>query len=419
MLLAGHHATTCAFRARLLHMGKAGKQAYSRNQEWSDSSWSASPSWSVWPGAWPKKGSGQPDAKGKGKGKSKFPTYDGDWDVSVDSIEVIEERRFATAAQPSMAAVMQQTANVLRKAEGKVARIRKELAKKEAKWRSYQAALKASYMQEKQRSARDQQRLQTELTTAFEEQEEAYQLAQRTSQGCSTSAMQVEDNTWEELGELTQPQTVRQDLQSLHLELQELMKRQEAVLGAGPKAAVVPPGLGSQEPAPAVGMPTALPAPAYTNISPMRTVDSSLGVAGAAPHVATEEIQTKLPTSYGPAPPTTDRRSSPLHPGQKLKQRAPGTGEPPRIPIKATQLAPPGTDTHGSLGDKLDVRRAMRPFTLPEKPNSLPSQGGSEEDRQREIQQAAAAALLNDDLSVDEEGPGNSPGHSPGFGELG
>ncbi|CAE7883540.1 hypothetical protein AK812_SmicGene281 [Symbiodinium microadriaticum] len=383
-------------------MGKAGKQAYSRNQEWSDSSWSASPSWSVWPGAWPKKGSGQPDAKGKGKGKSKFPTYDGDWDVSVDPIEVIEERRFATAAQPSMAAVMQQTANVLRKAEGKVARIRKELAKKEAKWRSYQAALKASYVQEKQRSAGDQQRLQTELATALEEQEEAYQLAQRTSQGCSTSAMQVEDNTWEELGELTQPQTVRQDLQSLHLELQELMKRQEAVLGAGPKAAAVPPGLGSQEPAPVVGVQNVLPAPAYTDISPVRTVDNSLGVAGAAPHVAAEEIQTKPPTSYGPAPPTTDRRSSPLHPGQKLKQRAPGTGEPPRIPIKATQLAPPGTAPHGSLGDKLDVRRAMRPFSLPERPNSLPSQGAPEGDGQREIQQAAAAALLNDDISVDE-----------------
>ncbi|CAE7871297.1 hypothetical protein AK812_SmicGene3911 [Symbiodinium microadriaticum] len=221
-------------------MGKQGRGSY--QGQWSDAAWQSSPAWSVWPGAWPKKG--QRDGGAKGQGKHRFPSYDADWEEQGAHITVLEERRMQPAATPTLSNVVQQTVNASRKAEQRVAKLKKAITSKEEKWRAYQIAMKAAYNREQQRCEKDQQRLQAELASAMQEEEEAHQLlataaAEYAKMGKDTPSG---DSEWEQfLGRSSAP--AENSVQSLSRQLEEAIQRRMQTVDGHQQGSRPAPGL--------------------------------------------------------------------------------------------------------------------------------------------------------------------------------
>ena len=391
----------------LPYMGKQGR--YSYQGQWSDTSWQSAPSWSVWPGAWPKR----KDQGPKGNGKQRFPTYDGDWGDNGEQTMVVEERRNPSAPYPTLSSVVQQTVNVSRKAETKVAKLRKAIVSKEEKWRAYQVAMKAAYNREKQRCEKDQQRLHAELATALQEEEEAHQLLATAAAEFSRLDKSVPDTgaNWEDfLGKAEDPP--EDTVQSLSRQLEEAIQRRS--MGRDPADRPAPgrppPGLPCREGhAVSTSAPTPPPSgppPTYNSKSPLRA-----GAAGEHPFGSREEAEAlhKAMPANGlqEVQKAMDRRTSPLHPGQRRMEeiRQPTSAAPPRQGVKpATTKPTPPEPPHGSLADKLAQKRAHA------KAEEAPP---GEEDKEK----PAEISLKYDDGDDDVELL-DAP-TSPGLGELG
>ena len=391
-------------------MGKQGRGAY--QGQWSDAAWQSSPAWSVWPGAWPRRG--QKDGGAKGHGKQRFPSYDADWEEQGAHITVVEERRMQPAATPTLSNVVQQTVNASRKAEQRVAKLKKAITSKEEKWRAYQIAMKAAYNREQQRCEKDQQRLQAELASAMQEEEEAHQLLATAAAEYAKMGKDAPsgDSEWEQfLGRSTAP--VENSMQSLSRQLEEAIHRRQQAVDGPQQGSRPAPGLPRPEghvtttsaPNPPV------PPPTYDTRSPARS-------GGEHPFGSSEDaeaLHAAMPTGgVHPACKMIDKRTSPLHPGQRRpgEARQPTSQAPPRAGVKPATMKPaPPEPPHSTLTDKLATRRALRPFGKP--PDGVPAEAtGDEQHAAKEL------SLQYDDGSGEEQEILDAP-MSPGLGELG
>ena len=392
-------------------MGKQGRQAY--QGQW-DASWHASPSWTVWPGAWPRKGA--KDYGAKGQGKLRFPSYDGDWGEHKEQITVVEERRAQPTSGQTLSSVVQQTVNVSRKAELKVAKLKRAIVSKEEKWQSYQAAMKAAFNREKQRCEKDQQRLHAELTVAMQEEEEAHQLLATAAAEFTSAGKELPnvDAEWEAfLGRPTEPEEVT--VQTLSRQLNEALKRRaqenrgHQVAHAGAPGLPRPDGhVSSSHPAPAPPMP-----PAYNTKSPVRAETSGDNPFGSREEAAALHAAVPASGLHATGPPT-EKRSSPLHPGQRRpdEARQPTHTVPPREGVKPATMKPtPPEPPHSSLASKLNNRRALTPFGGP--PDAL-----RDDAKDQDNTRATELSLKYDDGSDGEQEIMDAP-MSPGLGELG
>ncbi|OLQ15417.1 hypothetical protein AK812_SmicGene300 [Symbiodinium microadriaticum] len=160
-------------------MGKTGwkKEKYYYQPEWGQHA-SSQPSWSVWQGAWrsPRSTQQWPQKnQPKGAGKNRFPAYDADR-PGQELIQPIEEvRKPATSAAPSLVQAVQTAVNYARKLDGKVNKLRSDIAAKDSQWKRYIVDLKAAFREERQRHANAVRRLQTELQDAVAQQQASHQ----------------------------------------------------------------------------------------------------------------------------------------------------------------------------------------------------------------------------------------------------
>ncbi|CAE7732831.1 unnamed protein product [Symbiodinium sp. CCMP2592] len=116
-----------------------------------------------WPGAWKSREKYSPRAKAQ---PNSFPKYDADWKDPA-GIEVVTERRQPEAQQRhSLARIVQDAANLLRKAEGRLNKLNSDIHEKARRWEAYQAELRASFLKEYQRHLNALDRLEQDIMDA-------------------------------------------------------------------------------------------------------------------------------------------------------------------------------------------------------------------------------------------------------------
>ena len=144
--------------------------------------------WSLWPGAW-KSASPRPAPKARA-----FPAYDQSWEPAPH-IQVVKEERAPVAATAELTArAMQQTVNLLRKAESKVAKITKEQQERMQQFTAYERRILDSFIAERKRHADDQERLAQELVEAKQNLAEARAMMARAAAGVvEPQAMEIHD----------------------------------------------------------------------------------------------------------------------------------------------------------------------------------------------------------------------------------
>ena len=275
---------------------------------------------------------------------------------------ILEEKRFS-ADQPtaSIVGVVQRTVNAARRADAKVARLRKEQQDKRVKWKQYQAMMKAEYNKEEQRYHRDQERIQTDLATAVEEQSQAHVLITQaaTAFAAGSGDMQVDEadggSAWDELW-TTQPPPEPTQLQTLGRELTDFLHgRQRSDVVRTP---VRPTATHPRTPGPA------------------RTIDVSDGPPLATPTCTGTAVATDAPAAQDPyvamaaTPPTAQADARLLAELQHyLKERTttPRTrttrlreGSTPRQPVKRLpqEVAHPKSPGTATLTSKLEAQRS-------------------------------------------------------------
>ena len=305
----------------------------------------------------------------------------------------------------------------LLKAELKVTKLKRAIVSKEEKWQSYQAAMKAAFNREKQRCEKDQQRLHAELTVAMQEEEEAHQLLATAAAEFASAGKEMPnvDAEWEAfLGRRsTEPEEIT--VQTLSRQLEEALKRRVQENRGHQGAHVGATGLPRQDghvssshPAPAPPVP-----PAYNTKSPVRAETSADNPFGSREEAAALHAAVPASGLHANGPPT-EKRSSPLHPGQRRpdEARQPTHTAPPREGVKPATMKPtPPEPPHSSLASKLNSRRALEPFGGPADARRSDAKGP-------DTTRASELSLKYDDGSDGEQELMDAP-MSTGLGELG
>ena len=373
--LARHHGTDPAFGKRL--MGRSGK---TQAQPWHDEpqqtgSWKAPKEagqgqrgrpWRYWSGSW-----GSPASKAKAA-----PRY--------DQIQLKEEsagpRGVATEMTPASerpVALMQAVQRALtasRKADARMRRLREEKTRRERQWQQWAEEAKASYHQQKKAFESDIQKLEGDMEeTAATGRAAADKVTQLVVHGLPSepTAMEVpmEDASWDALvaedpehGEsgagfyqealaassLLRPATSSTQAAAPLLQIRpELL--QQLLLSAGGRVGSLdgghppPPGL-------TVGTP-------YTVQGASGDVVLTPDGPGAGTGLLTSDLTTP---AYGPLSAHKDRRSSPLHPGQRHHADPKAVRE----NVKDATKTPPGKLSPGKgLQAKLEAKRAADPLS--------------------------------------------------------
>ena len=337
-------------------MGKAGRynSQYSK-QQWDKEQWDGSPSssWSLWSGArryW--------DSHKPKNHRTQFPSYDSNWeDLDSQHIAVVAETRYDYTTTPGRAAEAQRVVNIVRKAETKLAKLRKDMQAKAAKWTTYQREMKAAYNREQDKHEKHMQWFHTEIEAAQAAQEEAYQLLEQVPARIATNSERGEhmeiDDAWDELMETDR----RASVQQIEADIEELLERRSRLRGrlGGPQRAeppgdpgpTGPPGLARVRPAQAAHAPApsaAMNPTSYNAASP----------STKAPYVKQGDSVTS-PEHHGP---TTAEPDDPDGPPKRPRRPAPEGRLPQRKPVTALPKAVPRSpQAVPSLGDKLDAKR--------------------------------------------------------------
>ena len=148
LLVASHHATSPSFAQVIFsRMGKTRSKGQKSWEEGGDQRrWDAYGAKRWWSGAFKHKwDKSTPSPKAKAKARV-FPSYDNDWKGQAGLAVVSETRHQGPApGRPSLARVVQDAVNLLRKAEGKVAKLHTEVYEKARRWEAYQMEPRNSY----------------------------------------------------------------------------------------------------------------------------------------------------------------------------------------------------------------------------------------------------------------------------------
>ena len=375
-LLRAHHSAPLYTSG--VRMGKSGK---AKQQPWKDG-WTKdaaqggwwkdrsgqdqrSRSWQLWRGSW-----GSPAPAG-GQGGSRY-----------DQVELKEEPAALrpglgdlTAASEKPVALMQAIQRALtasRRADTRMRKLREEKDKRDKQWQQWATDHKTAYFAQLKEYESDISRLTEEMnSTATTGKAAADQITQLVAHGLPEEEQAprgaAADASWEQfllkdqemeasdgcyfqealaatrmLGTGRQPVGQTPPVLQIRPEiLQQLLLSAGGQLGPSiPVGGPIPPGLGS----------------------PLKYAASPPG-APSGPALPAESVVPDIPhPAYGPLLGPKDRRSSPLHPGQRDPNatRVPTAQEPPRESVKEATKNQPAKPTGGSgLQAKLDAKRAM------------------------------------------------------------
>ena len=394
--------------------------------------------WRVWPGAWSPGSSSyrQPQAPWKNDHKppSQFPTFDRKWGPAP-AISVVKETRQPAEASSSstVAPQVQQAVNLLRKAENRVLRIRKDQAVKAERFAAYEKEVLAAHALEEQRYQALQERLASELIEATQQVEAAKRTLAETVPHLVGEGMDISTDTAPEAAKaswdrLQSRHPVPSGPPTLDAELMEVLRAyksgQLTMRGPPPDQArprqterVEATKRGAESPSGRVvthQMPqSAHGAPAYGPTSPT----AALGRTAPYP-----------PVSPCPHPPVTgtggeataevsEKPTSPIPPVLQVPE-----GEPSRLPKRqsakdATRSPPEKVVLSGTtLQAKLDARRE-RENGGPLHPQGLSAAPAAPSDRPAPAETTMPTAAPDASFIEDDDDELNN-GVSPGFGNL-
>ncbi|CAE7697032.1 psaC [Symbiodinium sp. CCMP2592] len=324
-VLAQHHGTCPTRRRSLLGMGR-GKY---NQQPWvKDESY-----YRVWPGAY-----SPPSHRSRPSWQANqgpvFPSYN-TIDLTQDATGAAgadgADARPPDAANAGLVPTLQTALNQTRKAEQKVNKLKKAKQTGAAKWKQYEASLKATFARERGRFAKDQERMAKEIVEAEAAQEEArgalrqvFMQEQGQPQDVAMAELPSVDQvfaSWETEDQSDYGAVLRRAMDSRGSPVPVMM---DPYLAASYMSGAIPPGFG----------PPMLPVP-----GPGLAVSGDMDVAG-----------TTGPPAHMP-------------PGHMVP--APAVAPPAAPTTGADAIHNGGYGPSPTLGDRLQRRRALEPFGGP------------------------------------------------------
>ena len=352
--LALHHASAPSLTRRL-GMGRGRAQS----KPWEASQSSAS--WHIWPGAWSpqQRERAAPWQKNAGKPSDPFAGY-----ASVDpeqEVTVIEE---PSSNGGRLVPTVQHALNDTRKAETKVKKLRAAAKACAAKWKIYEAKLKAAYQHERNLFLKDHARLEREVVEAEAEQakirETLCQVAAQMMHGTSMPEEQMEE------------QPPADSVFNGWLEEDEQDQAADAVLRRAMAGAM--PAMTPTRP---VRMPPRTPHRGSSDGLDLASQEEGYGAVAVDGYMAASETPPGLGAGgpgavFAGASPNPGSSHGTRHPGQRDLEmmRVPTAKAPPRQSIKdatkdASRTRP---TTPNPLKERLETRRdelkAATPFGL-------------------------------------------------------
>ena len=388
LLLTGHHS---APRYRELfprgqksrHMGrKWQKQQWGQNgQQGTRGYQERQAPWQLWSGSW---SSASPSSHSKSH------------KVRYDQISVEQPRTQHTAPVEDPLATegahvrqaIQRNLTFAKKADGKLRKLQEERVRRVAQWEAYEKQAMKEYMENKRQFEKDLERITHETQVASNTGKEAAAMVQQIVNHGVPEAPTEDNTAWNRLVEAADAEMA----DASEGFLQDALRAARATAPAPLDARL--PGEGhmmSREAAARllaatmVGLPVeqmmrmtrqteappGIPAPYVVSPSGRRAEPPITHQRDAAPafsnSVQDEPDEVHLMNTGEATASAAERRTSPLHPGQRdpALARVFTNAEPPRDDIKtATKQKPEPTVSHSKLTDKLEAARyaALRPF---------------------------------------------------------
>eukprot|EP00439_Symbiodinium_sp_Y106_P019167 s2956_g2.t1 len=431
-------ATSPSFRLRLMGRGaKAKAQPWRENAQ--DDKWWAKQEgqggqgqhgrpWRFWSGAW-----GSPGQRAKSTQR-----YD---QVQLkDDTPAKETRQELTAASERPVALMQAVQRALtasRKADARMRRLKEEKSKRERQWQQWAEEAKASFFQQKKEFESDIQKLEADMAeTAVTGRTAADKVSELVLHGLPQepvpTAAPAGDDSWDRLiadepdqgdhgpgfyqealaaSNLLRPTAPRAQATAPVLQIRpEIL--QQLLLSTGGRISM-PDGTPVQLSAPHPGPPYTAPGARGEGSTGPEGLDTATDLLGADPAAP----------PYGPVGTFKDRRSSPLHPGQR-NHADPKAG---RENVKEATKTPPGKPAPAkSLQAKLEARRAeemgngtaMQPFRVGTAGGALQTGTVSDAPTGSEaLIEPPPSAAVSEQIDIDADMPDGTK--SPGLDGMG
>ncbi|OLP79366.1 Ankyrin-2 [Symbiodinium microadriaticum] len=182
--------------------GQGGRR---KQQQWTD--WSGQYKeerdrrWQYWQGSWPR-------SPREPTRYDQMPVQTEHASSSTDGTDVRMDAWDASSSGTALMQAIQKTLTSGRKAEGKVRRLREEIARRDAQWQAYVNSLKVKYSNQKKLHSTDIQKLRQDLQQATDHsQAAAQQVIQLVNGGLQPEPQEsaVDDEGWEDLVASAEP----------------------------------------------------------------------------------------------------------------------------------------------------------------------------------------------------------------------
>ncbi|CAE7276267.1 unnamed protein product [Symbiodinium sp. KB8] len=398
-LLERHHSAPKYLPLSRLHMGRREKWA----NNWSDRGYHKEQDqrpWRLWSGSW----SASP------QGRTNSHTRYDRVQLPTEKPTREEPGEIATSHRAEWMREIQKMVTTARKADGRIRKLKEEIAKREMQWKVYEKQKRAEFLEQKQNFQNDMKKLQEEIDQANQQGVDASEEVQElVAKGVKPKPASAEEaDAWEELltaGDGQEATGFLRDALTAAGQVRPVPTTSAPAHGDGrflnpadaarvlaATLSALPPGfdIGHLYPAnhqgqamppsvppfppPDVEMPDAnagMPVnakehnPAYTTLSP------GAGRSRPAPYPPTSPVN-NAPSMETPAEKPDKKPATAGHPGQRNagQVRVPTNVEAPRQTVKDATKTPPAKPPSGSLDiqDKLDQKRAamggpaLRPF---------------------------------------------------------
>ena len=176
-----------------------------KQQQWTD--WSGQYKeerdrrWQYWQGSWPR-------SPREPTRYDQMPVQTEHASSSTDGTDVRMDAWDASSSGTALMQAIQKTLTSGRKAEGKVRRLREEIARRDAQWQAYVKSLKVKYSNQKKLHSTDIQKLRQDLQQATDHsQAAAQQVIQLVNGGLQPEPQEsaVDDEGWEDLVASAEP----------------------------------------------------------------------------------------------------------------------------------------------------------------------------------------------------------------------